>query len=143
MDRRIFVALMTLASAAGVSPVLAEQIRHAEATGDMRHISQDELLRSIYSVSMSPNGARVGAKALVELGHNPQEAAEMTELAISISHKAGSYANFKGLISGDQMGNVQLSAREMALLRSVAARGGEAAKLHTKWDGRTWEGSSS
>lgn len=170
MDRRVFLALGVLAAAAG-SPAFAAQVRAASEKGQMLHVHPAELVRAIYRVAMSRNGAAVGTAALIKLGHNRTEAAQMTGLAISIVRKCRSLDNLLMLGEGRRPEGVTLDDREMALLRSVGVPRGAAAartwegssgrtwegselavssgtgagddRLHTRWDGRTWEGSSS
>lgn len=169
MDSRILAALMTLAAAAGASPALAEELQryaqqrqepqrpeqqrpspqdirpeHRGGAADPRatvQISRGSILRSTYNVALSPNGASVGAKAFAQLGYNSSEAAQMTEVARGIARKAGSYENFEAVIDGRSPKGGTLTARETALLRSLAARsGGAAYRLHQGLDGHTWEG---
>ena len=142
MDKKAFLALAILASSAAVSPVFAAEVRRAEAQQDMRHITREELVRAIYDISLSPGGAGTASKALVELGHSREEADEMARLAVDIARKAGSYGNFFALLDGSKPKDVVLSEREVALLRSTVG-GASESRLHTKWDGRTWEGSAS
>lgn len=138
----MFLALTTLASAAAATPGFAEQVRLAAATGNAKHITRDDLLRSVYKVSLSPKGEAVSNKALMELGYNKDEAARLTKLAMDIARMAGSYKGFVAVIDGNAPANVKLSSADTALLRPLVVRGAEAARLHTKWDGYTWEGSS-
>ena len=143
MDRKLFLALTTLASAAAATPAFAAEVQRAAATGDVRHISGEPLLRTIYGMSTSPRGAELGKKALVQLGRNPDEAAQMTDLTKSIATKAGSYDHFRTIaMTGKVPKGVMLSARESALLRSI--RGHVPQPDAKSWDGdrgRTWEGS--
>ncbi len=138
----MFLALLTVASAAAATPGLAAQVQLAAATGSIKHISRDDLLQSIYKISLSPKGAAVSNKALMQLGYNKDEAARLSMLAMDIATMAGSYKGFVAVIDGNAPANVKLSSADAALLRPLVARGKEAAKLHTAWDGRTWEGSS-
>lgn len=131
MDRRLFLALTTLAAAAA-SPVLAQQVARAVATGEAHHISRDEVIRALYRTCTGGNMA-LGIKALTELGHAPGEARELASQASSIAKKSMSFENFRMLLlEGRASKDFMLSDRETALIRS----------LHTKWDGRTWEGSA-
>jgi hypothetical protein len=140
MDRRTFLALLALASAAGSSE-LAAQVRQAETTGDMKHISKEDLLRAVYKVSLAPNGATAGTKALIHLGHKQPEAAQIMETTKSIALKAGSYENFRRVVDGQAPKGVKLSAQETALLRSVGRRlTGGAGGVTGRFDGNTWEG---
>lgn len=171
MDRRVFLALGVLAAAAG-SPAFAQQVRTAGEKGQMLHVHPAELVRAIYRVALSRNGVAVGTQALVKLGHNRAEASQMTGLAISIVRKCRSLDNFLRLADGSRPEGVTLDDREMALLRSVgvprsaagarswegssgrtwegsemiaapgAGAGTSEDRLHTRWDGRTWEGSA-
>ena len=109
----------------------------------MLHVHPAELVRAIYSVALSSNGAAVGTRALVKLGHTRAEAGQMTRLAISIVRKCRSVENFLTLAGGSRPEGVVLDDREMALLRSVGVpRGGAAgARVWEGSSGRTWEGS--
>lgn len=142
MDREVFLALTILASSAAVSPVFAGEVRRAEAEQNTRHITRVELVRAIYDISLCPGGVGTASRALVELGHSRVEADEMARLGADIARKSGSYGNFFALLDGQKPRNVVLSEREVALLRSLVRRA-SASRLHTKWDGRTWEGSAS
>ncbi len=137
MDRRVFLALGILAAAAG-SPAFAEQVRVAGEKGKMLHVNRDALIRAIYQVALSKNGSTVGTKALMQLGHNRDEASQTTTLAISIARKSRTAANFKMLVDGRLPDGIVLDARERALLSKFAL----ANHTGTIWDGRTWEGSA-
>jgi len=152
VDRQVFAALVILASAAGASSALAMELQGA---GDPKHaqerpqaadmqraeaparVSQESVLQSVYKVAMSEHGPEVGAKAFAQLGYNEREAGQMSEVAIGIVRKAGSYDNFKAMIAGKSKAT-PLDPREMAMIRTVSTRAG----IHTAWDGHTWEGSS-
>lgn len=162
MDKRIFLALTALAVASG-SPVLAQQVRAAQQVNQLHQVSRGEVLRAVYRLSMSGNSG-AGMKPLIALGHSPEEARQMIELTNSIARKAGSAENFMMIANGGEAArSFKLSAREEALIRSVAARMGgtnggpgrtwEGSELTaasrpggtlqaTVWDGRTWEGSA-
>jgi len=160
VDRRVFLALGVLAAAAG-SPAFAEQVRVAGEKGKMLHINRDMLILAIYTVALSRNAQAVGVNALTKLGHNRDEARQMTTLAISIARKSKTAKNFKMLVDGRSSAGIMLDEREMALLRRVgSSTGGEGGiwgrtwegsemiaaprpgRPATVWDGRTWEGSS-
>lgn len=102
----------------------------------MLHVDRSALIDAIYSVALSRNGAAVGVRALTRLGHNREEATQMSRLAISIVRKSGSPENFRMLVDGRRPDGVRLDDRESALLRSVSASGGSGGP------GRTWEGSA-
>ena len=142
MDRRVFLALGVLAAAAG-SPAFAQQVRVAGEKGQMLHVNPTALVRAIYQVAMSRNGAAVGTRALVKLGHNRAEAGQITTLAISIVRKCRSLDAFLMLADGSRPAGVMLDDREVALLRRVGVpRGGAAgARVWEGSSGRTWEGS--
>lgn len=143
MDRRKFLALLTLASAATSSAAFAEQVRLAAATGDLARISGDELMMAVYKASLSPEGAAVIVSALVQLGTNKEEAGQIAETARSIASKSGSYENFRAVLQGKTPNQVKLSAKETSLLRSVVAQGGGTTPQRRMWEGssgRTWEG---
>jgi hypothetical protein len=143
VDRKLFLALTTLASAAGASPAFAAEMKRAAAGGTAPLLSGEPLLRTIYGVSISRNGAAVGRKALAHLGRSPDEAAQITDLTRSIAMKAGSYDAFRTIaMRGTVPKGVTLTAREAAMLRSIRARVPNGAMM--SWDGdrgRTWEGS--
>lgn len=157
MDRRVFMALGILAAAAG-SPVFAEQVRVASDKGELLHVNRGALIQAIYRVAMSGKASTVGGNALMKLGHNKGEAAQITALTISIARKSRSAANFEMLVDGREVAGVMLDDRERALLSRYSggnAAGGSvwdgrtwegsayaATRLHTKWDGYTWEGSA-
>ena len=157
MDRRVFMALGILAAAAG-SPVFAEQVRVASAKGELLHVNRRALIQAIYHVALSGKASTVGGNALMKLGYNKGEAAQITALTMSIARKSRSAANFEMLVDGREVEGVMLDDRERALLSRYFggnAAGGTvwdgrtwegsdyaAARLHTKWDGRTWEGSA-
>jgi hypothetical protein len=136
MDRRAFLALLTLASAATTSPAFARQLRLAHATGNMRVVSREKLTRAVYNVLRARDGTKVVTKALVQLGRNKEEAAQIARTARSIALKSGSYRNFNAVLQGNAPTQVQLSAQDTALLRSVTSQGG----LFRVWQGDTWEG---
>jgi len=161
VDKKIFLALMALAVASG-SPALAQQVRAAEQAGQLHQVSRTEVLRAVYRLSLSGNSG-AGLQPLIALGHSPEEARQMIDLTTSIARKAGSAENFMMIASGGVASkDFKLSAREEAMLRSVAARvsGGNGGPGRTwegselavakprpigaaiNWDGRTWEGNA-
>lgn len=140
MDKKTILALLALASAAE-SPALAQQVRQAEKTGDAKHISQTDLLRAVYKVSLNGNGAE---KALIHLGYNAAEASQITKTASKIASDAGSYENFRSIVEGKVPKGIKLSEQETALIRSVTlTTGGGGRQGRRMWEGtkgRTWEG---
>lgn len=137
MDKRMFLALMALAASPAAVPGLEAQVKAAQATGDMSKISREDVLKSIYRVSIAPTGASVGNRVLVKLGHNSTEAGQMTETTRALAKKAGSVEVFRQILDGKTPTGMQFTQQETALLRLASTR------LHTKLDGHTWEGSSS
>jgi phage-related tail protein len=112
------------------------------AQGATQGVSRDSLLQSAYKVSLSAEGQKVGAEAFTQLGFAPKEAAQMAMVARGIAKAAGSYDNFVAVIDG-KAESAKLSEREMAMLRSLAARGGGDLAQLGSWSGssgRTWEG---
>jgi hypothetical protein len=107
----------------------------------MRGVSREKLLSAVYKVLRARDGAKVTIKALVHLGHNQEESAQITKTARSIALKARSFENFQAVLQGNAPKRVQLSAQETALFRSVVRWGGGAwSPFRTVWDGDTWEG---
>src|ERR1041385_2297779 len=122
MDRKTFLALMTLASSPFASPALAEQVRYAEATGNIHHISWDGFLGALYNVARAPDGVPVCMQAMMQHGYNKQEAAQIADTIKNIAQKADSSRAFLAVIEGRAPKGVELSPRETVLLRSVVAR---------------------
>lgn len=131
----MLAALMTLATAMGASPTLAEELRRGEVAGESARVTRNSVLQSVYSVAMSRTGLVVGAMAFRDLGYNKRESVQMSEMAIGIVRKSGSFENFQAVLKGQSPKGVKLGPREMAMLRSFGARQEVAGG-----DGRTWEG---
>jgi hypothetical protein len=135
----MFLALMTLATAAN-SPALAQQIRLAQATGDVKQISKDKLQNAIYKVSIDRNGAAASNKALVHLGYNKSEAGKITDTIRKVASGSKSFENFRDVTDGKSPKGVKIAEADIKLLQSVISKG-----THVPppiWDGHTWEGSS-
>jgi len=113
----------------------------------VRAVTRDQVLQATYKLALSPNGNHEITWAFTQLGYSAGEASQMAGVTIALASKAGSYANFVGVIDGAKSASVALNAREMALLRTLAMRpgaGGSLAgfKTWTGTSGRTWEGSA-
>lgn len=136
MDRRVFAALLVLASAAEAAPALSAQLTAGQPSGSA-------IVQSVYNVAISPNAQKVGTEAFTKLGYAPAEAGQMAGLSSSIARKAGSAANFAAIVRGATPAGVMLDARESAMIRTLAGKlGGGAGGQTTRRAGATWEGTS-
>lgn len=143
MDRKLFLALMAVASAATSSPTLAAQVHLAQATGDTSKMSMADFLKAIYALLVTPSGYATCIQGLMSIGYNQQEAMQVTGTAQSIAAKVKTYDNFHALLDGKIPRGVKLSPPEYALLRSSVRRLPPPGSPGIRFDGRTWEGSRS
>ena len=153
MDKQLIAALTTLITAAAATSSEAADfpngMAHSQATavGGVRAYSRENILQSVYKLALSPKGGESIAWAFTQLGYSTGEGSQMAGVTVALASKAGSYANFESVIDGKKSATVNLNAREMALLRSIASRPGAGGTLQTMkaWsgDGRTWEGHAS
>ena len=154
MDKQLIAALSTLIAAAAATSGQAAELPYtashgpATAVGGVRAYSRDQVLQATYKLALSPKGSSEIAWAFTQLGYSAGEASQMSAVTVALASKAGSYMNFESVIDGKKSVSVNLNAREMALLRTIAMRPGSGGSLMglktwTGTSGRTWEGSAS
>jgi hypothetical protein len=151
MARSNFIALRTFFAFLSLGPVTSASIAFAHGADDgagptnifprKPALTHDQMVGLMYTIALLPDDSKVSARALRVLGYNEHEAKDITVAVGDIAKEVGSYDNFVGVIDGT-VSTKGLRPKEVKLLRAVVAQG-DVYRLHCKWDGYTWEGSSS